>query len=187
MIPSFSLLGSLHILQQQTNHHAPLPLWHSIHRSKTPHPTDLHAVQVPVETVLSLSHSCKLSPIVRGHIPDVNRRVNGYGRHHSPTIRFRLHTCLEVEGLSLSILPPPAHSTMPCGISPETPNDSESGRRNDCISLLPLRRESMKTCGFQTFPSVTDHGVYQLIKPKVDTRFREILFGKTHSEKSPSK
>ena len=125
MIPSFSLLGSLHILQQQTNHHAPLPLRHSIHRSKTPHPTDLHAVQVPLETVLSLSHSCKLSPIVRGHISDVNRRVNGYGRHHSPTIRFRLHTCLEVEGLSLSILPPPAHSTMPCGISPETPNDTE--------------------------------------------------------------
>ena len=117
MIPSFSLLGSLHILQQQTNHHAPLPLRHSIHRSKTPHPTDLHAVQAPVETVLSLSHSCKLSPIVRGHISDVNRRVNGYGRHHSPTIRFRLHTCLEFEGLSLSILPPPAHSTMPCGIS----------------------------------------------------------------------
>ena len=156
MIPSFSLLGSLHILQQQTNHHAPLPLRHSIHRSKTPHSTDLHAVQAPVETVLSLSHSCKLSSIVRGHISDVNRRVNGYGRHHSPTIRFRLHTCLEVEGLSLSILPPPAHSTMPCGISPETPNDSEFGRRNDCISLLPLRRESMKTCGFQTFPSVTD-------------------------------
>ena len=156
MIPSFSLLGSLHILQQQTNHHAPLPLRHSIHRSKTPHPTDLHAVQVPLETVLSLSHSCKLSPIVRGHISDVNRRVNGYGRHHSPTIRFRLHACLEFEGLSLSILSPPAHSTMPCGISLETPNDSEFGRRNDCISLLPLRRESMKTCGFQTFPSVTD-------------------------------
>ncbi|SVC94681.1 uncharacterized protein METZ01_LOCUS347535, partial [marine metagenome] len=36
---------------------------------------------------------------------------------------------------------------MPFGISPETPNDSESGRRNDYISLLPLRRESMKTCG----------------------------------------
>jgi hypothetical protein len=38
---------------------------------------------------------------------------------------------------------------MPCGISPETPNDSESGRRNDCISLLPLRRESMKPAVFK--------------------------------------
>ena len=163
MIP-FSLLGSLHILQQQTNHHALLPLRYSIHRSQN---SPLHRfTRSPgtLETVLSLSHSCNLSPIVRGYISDVSRKVNGYGRHHSPTIRFRLHTCLEVEGLSLSILPPPAHSTMPCGISPETPNDSESGRRNDCISLLPLRRESMKTCGFQTFPSVTDHGVYQLIK-----------------------
>ena len=156
MIRSFPLLGSSHIPQQQTNLHARLPLLHSIHRSKTPHPTDLPAVQAPVETAISPSHSYKFSLVVRGHISDVNHRANGYGHHHIPTILYRPHTYLEFEGLSLSILPRPARSTMPCGISPETPNDSVFGKHNDYLSLLPLRRDSMKTCGFQTFHSVTD-------------------------------
>ena len=155
MIPSFSFLESSHIPLQPSNLLVHPPLRHSSRHSKILLPTDPCATLEPVETTLSPSHSYTLAPVVREHISDGSHTVNGHGHHHSPTIRFLSHTFPEFEDLSISVLPQPAHPTTPCGISQETPIDSVSDKHNDGLSLLPPKGQSMKTCGFQTFPSVT--------------------------------
>lgn len=156
MFSSFPRLGSLRIAQPPTNLHVPPPLQHSIRRSKTPLPTGLHEARAHAETAPSPLHFCKPSPIGRVHTSDGHCITNGCDRHHIPTIRFRFHTSPESAGLSPLRLPLHAHSTRPSGILQEKPNDSVSDRHNDGLSLLPQNERAMKTCGFQTFPSVTD-------------------------------